>query len=268
MGRDTAEFKQQPPDGRIDIHSHLLPGIDDGCADLGEVLTCVERLKALGYVGSICTPHILPDTFPHTTAAHIEAHCLRLTDALRNAGVEYRVWPGGELRIRRGVIDWLKSHGVPTLATSRCVLTDFWDHKWNRWLFEAYEWLIQEGYQPIIAHPERLAATKDRDRGLPQLLEMGVWLQGNFRSFTGEEGFDADRLVRRWLAEGKYQFLSLDMHRPNSLESRLDGIQIMRAEFSDDLFDAMTIDAPRRHIFNQSRMPAACGFAKPAIIHS
>lgn len=238
------------PSGRIDIHSHLLPGVDDGCTDMAEVLACIERLTALGYVGSICTPHVVPDQLPHNTSGHIHAHCLRLAEALRSAGVKYRIWPGGELRIFNGVTDWVKTHGVPTLADSRCVLTDFWDSKWPKWIFDAYAWFLAQGYQPIVAHPERLPPGRDRDKGLAKLNEMGVWMQGNFRSFTGEEGFEADQLVRAWLREGRYHFLALDMHRPNSLESRLDGVQIMRAEFGDEMFDELTTHAPRRLILN------------------
>ena len=47
-----------PPAGRIDIHSHLVPGVDGGCMDLDESLACVQRLIQVGYIGTICTPHV------------------------------------------------------------------------------------------------------------------------------------------------------------------------------------------------------------------
>ena len=84
------------------------------------------------------------------------------------------------------------------------------------------------------------------------LIEKGVWLQGNFRSFTGAEGYTANRLVRQWLTNERYQFLALDMHRPESLDSRLDGVQLLVEEFGGEIFDEMTITAPRHLIFGAS----------------
>ena len=234
------------PPGRIDIHSHLLPGVDDGCIDLDQAIQSIRRLRAFGYVGSICTPHIFPEVYLLNTVVYVENLTFQFNEDLRSAGVTYRVWPGGEVRIFDGVIDWLKNHGVPTLAGSRCVLTDFWEERWPPWVETAYEWLLGNGFQPIVAHPERLPPSKDLETGIPRLLEMGVLLQGNFRSFTGEEGYNADRLVRQWTAENHYTFLATDMHRPESLDSRLYGIQLLIDEFGTDRFDALTIDAPRR----------------------
>lgn len=241
-----------PPCGRIDIHSHMLPGIDDGCENMDQVLESIKQLKAAGYVGSICTPHVYPEAYPLNTAPCIETLTAQLNAKLGSAGVAYRLWPGGEVRLFDGVIDWLKVHGVPTLAGSRCVLTDFWPDKWPRWIDTAYDWFIGNGFQPILAHPERIPASKELDAGVTRLIEKGVWLQGNFRSFTGAEGYATNRLVRQWLTNERYQFLALDMHRPESLDSRLDGVQLLVEEFGGEIFDEMTITVPRRLIFGVS----------------
>ena len=246
MSREST--RSRVPAGRIDVHSHLLPGIDDGCLDLDESLECVRRLTQLGYVGTICTPHVWPDIFPQNTPAHIEAWTLDLSERLREHGLNYSVWPGGELRLFDGVIDWMKEHGVPTLASSRIVLTDLWLEQWPKWVEGCFEWLLSRHYRPVLAHPERLPS-RDAEKHLERLVQMGVWLQGNFRSFTGEEGYDPDRIVRALLTDGKYQFLATDMHRPDSLEGRLDGIQLMVEEFGTELLDQLTIAAPRRLIF-------------------
>ena len=149
----------QPTDhahSRIDIHSHLLPGIDDGCASLDESLESVRRLIAAGYRGSICTPHIWPEKYAGNKTGHIEAWTKQLQLQIWDTGLDYQVWPGGELRLFEGMIDWMKQRGVPTLAGSRCVLLDYWDNDWPKWTNECFRWLLDEGYQPILAHPERL----------------------------------------------------------------------------------------------------------------
>ena len=247
--RSADDFPNPSPDGRIDIHSHLLPGIDDGCQSTAETLACVRRLQAAGFVGSICTPHVWPESMPTNIPAHISDLTIQLEGELRDAGISYRLWPGGELRLFKGVVDWVKANGVPALAQSRCVLFDYWDDKWPRWADKALQWLIDQGYQPVMAHPERCVANANQPERLQAYVDMGVWLQGNFLSLTGEDGYLADKLVRQYLTEGRYRFMALDTHGPDSLPGRLDGIQTLKNEFGEEKLDQFLVDAPRELIF-------------------
>lgn len=246
---------QPPANGRIDVHSHLLPAIDDGCVNLDQSLACVRSLIQAGFVGSICTPHILPEDPACNAIDHIRAWTAQLNRAIREMGLPYRVWPGGELRLYDGVIDWLTQHTVPTLANSRCVLVDFWEARWPEWATHAFAWLIERGYQPILAHPERLACTHELDDRLKQVTDLGVWLQGNFRSMTGEEGIEPDRWVRKLLAEDRYQFMAMDMHRPDTLSGRFDGLAMVQQEFGQLVVDRFLIDAPRKRILAHNSAP-------------
>jgi protein-tyrosine phosphatase len=255
QAHDLLPIEPPPPRGRIDIHSHLLPGIDDGCEDLEQSLACIGQLKAAGYVGSICTPHVWPELYPANTPDAIAVHTSQLQQMLRDMGVTYQLWPGGELRLFKGVVDWMKEHGVPTLAGSRCVLFDFWQDKWPRWAEQVFQWLFDQGYKPIMAHPERLSANANQPDRLAAYIEMGVRLQGNFLGFTGEDGYQANQLVRQYLTEGRYTFMALDMHQPSSLPSRLDGIKMFIDEFGAQALDQFLIDAPRKLIFDST--PAA-----------
>jgi protein-tyrosine phosphatase len=238
-------------DGRIDIHSHLLPGIDDGCIDQNESFACVRRLQAAGYVASICTPHVVPDIYPHNTPTNIHQWTIHLAAQFAEAGVSYQLWPGGELRLFKGAEKWMREHGVPTLAASRCVLFDHWDQKWPRWADKIIQWLIDEKYQPIMAHPERTNANYHQPHKLDEFVAMGVWLQGNFRAITGEDGYIADQLTRQYLAAQRYQLMALDMHGPDSLAGRLDGMRLVAMEHGQALVDHFTITAPRQLIFGQ-----------------
>ncbi len=237
-----------PPTGRIDVHSHMLPGIDDGCADLEESLVSIEMLKQAGYVGTICTPHLWPDMFPDNTPANIQRWADELVEQLNERGIGYALWPGGELRLFNGVIEWMKTHGVPTLAGSKYVLTDFWEDTWPKYVDQAMDWLMAEGYQPILAHPERIGIAKleTLTKHLDALTARGVLLQGNFRCMTGEDGYLQDQRVRQFLTEGRYWLMALDMHRPDALPSRFDGMQMVAQEYGQPLLDRMTIEQPRR----------------------
>jgi protein-tyrosine phosphatase len=242
---EPAPTKPLPP-GRVDIHSHLLPGIDDGCEDVEASFECVRRLKAFGYVGTVCTPHFWHEMFPLNTTQHVRAWVAQLQGRLDEAGLEYRLWPGGELRLFKEFSRWARDHELPVMGNSKCLLFDFWADKWPKWVVPNFEWLLSEGYQPILAHPERLSCQQGLSECLETLQDMGVWLQGNFRCMTGEEGYQADQMIRFLLRDGRYHFLALDMHRPNSLESRLDGLRLVEAEFGVETVDRLAGEAPRR----------------------
>jgi len=237
-----------PPTGRIDVHSHMLPGIDDGCETIDESIACIKLLKQAGYTATICTPHVWPELFPDNTPTHIQRLTHELQEQLTERSIEYPLWPGGELRLFKGAIDWMKAHGVPTLADSKYVLADFWEDTWPKYVDQTFDWLITQGYKPILAHPERLgiADTQKLTDHLDALTARGVLLQGNFRCMTGEDGYLPDQRVRQFLSENRYYLLAMDMHRPDALPSRLDGMQMVVEEFGQDVVDLMTIDRPRQ----------------------
>ena len=83
---------------------------------------------------------------------------------------------------------------------------------------------------------------------------MGVWLQGNFRSMTGEDGYHADRAVRKFLKEQRYRFMALDVHGPQCLAGRLDGIQLVEEEFGREVVDQLTVEAPRKLVLMKGQV--------------
>ena len=234
------------PAARIDIHSHLLPNIDDGCKSDDESLTCVRKLKDAGYIGTICTPHIWPEAFPQNLPMQVRAWAGRFSDLLEDMGIDYQIWPGGELRLFDGVIPFIEKHGVPTLADSRYVLVDFWDKQWPKWANKTFEWFLNHKYRPILAHPERIPDQRgDLDDRLREVEQMGVLLQGNARSLTNGEGIPASMILRKLLREERLHFFALDMHRPDTLNQRFDGMSLLEVEFGDNLHNHFTITAPR-----------------------
>lgn len=235
--------------GYVDIHSHLLPGVDDGCQDSGDVLACIEQLRAGGFVGSFCTPH-MGRIFPDITPQHVRQWTRQLKEWLAEAGVEYELWPGGELGLFDAVIPWLEKHGPPTLGESRCVLVDMWFDEWPKWVVPAFRWLLDNKYQPIWAHPERVNAPQDLPGHVAEAQAMGVWLQANVRSFSGEEGYLADFFARQWLAEGRYKFLAIDMYGPGDLSSRLEAMALVAKDFGEAAVQSLFSDAPRAHLLD------------------
>lgn len=235
-----------PEHGWIDIHSHLLPGIDDGCQTLEESLECVDRLKQRGFVGSVCTPHFWPFHFPMNSPERITAGVLKLQQQLESRGITYALWSGAEVRIDQDTISWMQRWGVPVLGGSRCVLVDYWGITWERYVDDTLDFLLDSGYQPILAHPERMGFDDaEMEAAVASVQQRGVWLQGNFNSLTGNEGRTAERWVRRLLADDRYHLLAMDMHRPDSLTSRFQGMIHVEAEFGGDRLHALLHERPR-----------------------
>lgn len=162
-----------------------------------------------------------PEITPTTVAGYVE----RLQQQLREAGIDYPLWPGGELRLAEETVSWLEEHGAPTLGPGRYVLTDYWGDRWPDYADRALAWLFEQGYQPILAHPERMNLDDpELDAVLACLERDGVWLQGNLKCIAGNEGLRPLQRMQRWLSEGRYRLLATDMHRPRDLSQRLAGL--------------------------------------------
>lgn len=236
-----------PPEGLVDLHCHLIPEVDDGCVSLDDTLDCISQFIERGFSASICTPHVMPSLFPDNTPANIAEWTNLLQEAVNDAGLDYRLLPGGELRIAGGMTDWMNEHGVPTLAGGRHVLIDLWEGDWPEAGDEICRYLLNRGYTPILAHPERMPLADDViEKLLGRLAAMGVWLQGNFNSLAGGEGPVAAVRAGRWLREGRYALLASDAHKPRELEGRFEGLAMAEIEAGPEILQQLLVDRPRQ----------------------
>lgn len=235
------------PTGLIDLHSHLLPGIDDGCQDLTQTVLCVTSLRMAGFVGSVCTPHIVARLYPRNVPDNIHRQVQWLSGELARRDMDYQLWAGGEVRIARDAVNWMTDQGVPTLGPGRCVLIDWWGNDWPPFCDEVCQFLLDERYQPVLAHPERMGLEETQLLTLLEDLQRrGVWLQGNLNSFAGGEGPEARDLARTLLAAGRYVALASDTHGPDSVRGRRDGLRLVREEFGADVVQEMLATGPRK----------------------
>lgn len=213
-------------EGRVDSHSHILPGIDDGCPDIEASLACIRQFINAGYVGTICTPHVIPKAYPQNTPQQIRKWVTALQAEITARGLDYSVWPGGEFVLAQENWEWFERDGVPTLGNSRATLMDWWGTSWPDFADATIDRLLAEGYQPILAHPERMKLPESELLDLvDSLTARGVWLQGNLNSISGGEGPHSQALSRAWLQAGRYYLLASDTHHPERLTGRFAGLQ-------------------------------------------
>ncbi len=231
--------------GRIDVHSHLLPGIDDGCRSVQESLQCARLMADAGYTHSFCTPHIWPD-LPENTIANVTKRTQALQAALDAAHIPLELMPGGEINLREGTpstaVDALVSFGM----RRKFVLIDLWADRLPEFFRPAVRWLQSQGVKIVLAHPERMKAVQ-ADPGLADhFMELGLLMQGNLQCFSDPPNMPTRRVAERYLLEGRYFMLGSDLHNLPSLPMRLDGLKRAIDLVGGKAVNQLTAENPRQ----------------------
>ena len=231
--------------GRIDVHSHLLPGCDDGCRTVEESIECAKMMVAAGYTHSFCTPHVWPH-LPANSAEKIPQQVVALQAALNGAGVPLRLMPGGEINLRADTpfteVEKLVSYGM----LRKFVLIDLWADKLPPFFAPAIKWFQALGIQVILAHPERMEAVQREPQLADYFAEIGLLLQGNLQCFSDPLGLPTRTVVERYLLEDRYFMLGSDLHNLKSLPMRLDGLKRAIDLVGEKTVDRLTVENPRQ----------------------
>jgi len=197
----------------IDLHCHLLPGIDDGAPDLDASLAMARMAVADGITTIACTPHIYPGMFENDSAA-IRRSIEQLRGHLAEAGIPLALTWGADAHVSPDLLPRLKAGTVPSLNDSRYFLLEPPHHvappQFDSFVFS----LVAAGYVPVITHPERLSWIDDHYKTFCSLSDQGVWMQVTAGSLTGRFGQGARYWAERMLDEGRVDILATDAHHP------------------------------------------------------
>lgn len=196
----------------LDIHSHILPGIDDGARNVGESLEMARKYVAAGYRRVIATPHAVPEDRGVQFARSVELHVANLNAVMREDRVNLTVLPGMEIALAPELRGMLDNGEVIPLAGGPWVLIEPPFQRlplnWERILFE----VTGRGYKILVAHPERCAQLGRESALVERLLETGVCLQMNWTSLLGYHGRAVFQAARRMLLSGAVHCLATDSH--------------------------------------------------------
>lgn len=199
-----------------DMHSHLLPGIDDGSPDVETSLRLVEGLVGLGYKKLICTPHIYKELYPNTKAT-IAAAYEKLVPALQEK------FPGVELGYAAEY--FLDDHFDELLKSGERLLTIGDNYLLVEYSFSAPPMDLKEklyniqleGYKPILAHPERYGFYASAKHEYDALFDAGCVFQLNILSLTGYYGKPPAQLAQHLLEKNYISLLGTDIHHDRHL---------------------------------------------------
>jgi protein-tyrosine phosphatase len=195
----------------IDLHCHILPGIDDGSPDIQTSLAMARAAVADGIVMTACTPHVHPGVYDNSRQT-IEWSIEALRDALAEQAIALTIVAGADTRLTPGLLDRLRSGEVPTLANSAFLLLEPAHHVIPPDFEQAVDELLTAGYLPVITHPERLTWIDDYYEIFGRLVDRGAWMQVTAGSLTGRFGSNARYWGERMLDEGLVHLLATDAH--------------------------------------------------------
>lgn len=198
-------------DTYIDIHCHILPGMDDGSDSMETSLRMLRMADEDGISQIILTPHNKP-WHKNTNHAGMEAKVGQLQERLCREGLGIKLYAGSELYYHSGLTEELDQGMAETLSGSRYVLVEFDPLADYDYIRNGIYTLLMGGYYPIAAHVERYKNVCCKTDRLIELIEMGCLMQVNAGSIMGQYGFAVKGLTRKMLKRGMIHFVATDAH--------------------------------------------------------
>lgn len=199
----------------VDIHCHLVPGIDDGAKSWQESLAMARMAVADGIETIVVTPHQLGG-YAHNSGEMIRQRTAELQRELDAHDILLRVLPGADVRIDNGMIEGLKNGGVLTLGDHRRHVLLELPHEMYFPLEPVLDDLARAGMVGILSHPERNQGLLKQPALVESLVDYGCLMQVTAGSLTGTFGPNSRDMAEWMLGEGIVHFISTDAHGPRA----------------------------------------------------
>jgi len=211
------EEKKRGPQLKVDLHSHLIPGIDDGSKSMDESLLLLKGMEALGYKKVITTPHIMLDAYRNTPQI-IKNGLNVLQEFAKREGISLEIEAAAEYYLDDGFEALLKKGDILSIKGKYLLFETSYFAKPLQ-LEEMIFFISSYGYIPLMAHPERYRYVKDPMKEYTRFKELGVLFQVNLNSFGGHYGKDAKQKADLLSREGMIDFLGSDVHHKKQVDS-------------------------------------------------
>lgn len=198
----------------IDLHCHLLPGIDDGARDLDETLQLIRQAQAQGIRRIVTTPHWMPGRFDND-ASKVLTELAALQQALKEHNIVLPIRAAQEVRISDALLDALPQQRLLFLGQYRgqnVLLLEFPHSHLTPGYEVLIRWLLKQGILPMIAHPERNRELLEHPGRIKVLQQFGCLFQLTASSLLGDMGSDSQLLAERYLQDGIFDIIATDTH--------------------------------------------------------
>ena len=233
----------------IDIHCHMIPGIDDGPGNLEAALALAKACADDGITHAVLTPHVFPGRFENRRS-NIEDDFNAFAAVLRASGIPLTVSWAGEVRLTPEVLDLLVMDEVPWLGTSdglRNMLLEMPDGQVPLGADTFVKVLLRQGIRPVIVHPERNKAVMAKPERLRPFVDMGCLVQVTAGSLVGQFGEQARSVARQLLDDGWVHVVASDSHNLKGRAPRMrDARALLVAEYGLPMAFALMAGTPAK----------------------
>ncbi len=195
----------------VDVHSHLLPGIDDGVETFEEAIEILQLLKGIGYRKVITTPHVMTEYYPNTRAIILDK-LLQLKEAMQQAELDMVVEAAAEYYLDESFLALLDTPEELMVFGKNYLLFETSFINEPVFLKEAVFKINSLGLQPVMAHPERYMYVQSNFRLLEQLAERNLLFQCNINAIEGYYSGTAKKITKQMIKKNMVSFLGSDCH--------------------------------------------------------
>jgi len=196
----------------VDIHSHLIPNIDDGSDSLELSISIIKQLKELGFKKIITTPHIMSHRFPNTSEIIQKAN-YQLIHELKKVNIDIELEVAAEYYYDEHFLELINKRELMTFGNNYILFELSYTVK-PFMLEQTVAKLLQAGYKPILAHPERYRYY-NTEVHYNNLKDMGLYFQINAISTEGFYGKNVKKSVEQIIDLGLVDFIGSDIHAQN-----------------------------------------------------
>lgn len=218
----------------IDIHMHILFGVDDGPQTIEETMRILEIASSEGVTDVIATSHALHPQY-HVAADEVRSQVRLLNDIIKSSEIGITLHSGQEIRLAQDLVDKLKEKKILTLADSQYLLLELPSGMVPAYTTSIINQLLSEGVTPVIAHPERNRAIAEKPERLERLVRAGALAQITAGSVAGSFGKNIQKLSFQLIESNLIHLYGSDAHnttvRPPLFEKGLDVLE--KKKFGD-----------------------------------
>lgn len=235
----------------IDIHSHIIPNVDDGARSVEETFNILKEAQEAGFTDVILTSHFLLNYY-ETNAQELIFWKEKLQEVLKKQGTKINLHSGMEIYITNQMEELLENKKILTLANSRYMLIELPLATNVKYFDYVVYYLEAKGIKPIIAHPERYKCVQKDPDIVEEYIEKGCLIQCNYGSIVNLYGREAEKTIKTLLKKNQVHFLGSDVHRENGTYLIiLDAIKKIRKIIGENKINEITTINPKKILQNK-----------------
>lgn len=235
----------------IDIHSHIIPNVDDGARSVEETFNILKEAQEAGFTDVILTSHFLLNYYENN-AQELIFWKEKLQEVLKKQGTKINLHSGMEIYITNQMEELLENKKILTLANSRYMLIELPLATNVKYFDYVVYYLEAKGIKPIIAHPERYKCVQKDPDIVEEYIEKGCLIQCNYGSIVNLYGREAEKTIKTLLKKNQVHFLGSDVHRENGTYLIiLDAIKKIRKIIGENKINEITTINPKKILQNE-----------------